>query len=97
MKSIWGTIGARLDSPHYGRIIDELGHLDQLAATHPAEVMALLEGLRARLDSDDATVIQARRPRLSQDEKATVARDADPWAEVEGARRLALRFPAGHG
>lgn len=55
MKSIWGTIGARLDSPHYGRIIDELGHLDQLAATHPAEVMALLEGLRARLDSDDAT------------------------------------------
>jgi hypothetical protein len=54
MTNVWATIRDRLDSPYYGRIIDELDHLDQLAATQPAEVIALLEGLRARLDSEDA-------------------------------------------
>jgi hypothetical protein len=54
MTNVWATIRDRFDSPYYGRIIDELGYLDQLAATQPAEVIALLEGLRARLDSEDA-------------------------------------------
>ncbi|TCB94444.1 hypothetical protein E0H26_21210 [Micromonospora zingiberis] len=58
MPNIWTAIRTRLQTPHNGRLVDELSQLEQLAATHPAEVVTILDEVRARLDWEDAEGVE---------------------------------------
>lgn len=58
MASVWASIRSRMDTPFYGRILAELGQLDALAATQPADVIALLEELRNRLNEEDVAGVE---------------------------------------
>ena len=58
MTPVWKSIRNRMLTPFYGRIVSELGQLEELAATQPSEVVALLEELRVRLAREDVDGVE---------------------------------------
>ncbi|WP_207006070.1 restriction endonuclease [Nocardioides aromaticivorans] len=53
MDTIWAQINDRMLAYPYGRLYDELGQFDRLAATKPRALIGLLEEIRVRLDEED--------------------------------------------
>ena len=60
MGQVWSAIRTRLQMSDYELLVEELARLEQLAATQPAELVAILEELRARLDREDDEGIKPR-------------------------------------
>jgi len=58
MAPVWASIRSRIQTKYYGRIVSELGQLGELAATQPAEVIALLEELRRRLAQEEVDGVE---------------------------------------
>ncbi|MCY7287396.1 MAG: hypothetical protein LH624_03895, partial [Cryobacterium sp.] len=54
MARVWDAIRDRLKTPYCSRLCSELDQLEQLAATQPAALVAVLDELRQRLDEEDA-------------------------------------------
>lgn len=59
MAVVWEDLRHRLSSPNCSHLCEELGHLDQLAATQPSVLVNVLDELRLRLDREEAAGLVA--------------------------------------
>jgi hypothetical protein len=58
MAPVWEAIARRLETPYASRLVDELGQLEQLAASQPTKVIDALDILRERLNAEEDAGIQ---------------------------------------